>query len=88
MRENVLLRDCGISSIDPRDGRNIEVVVTGLPLGHGIPVVIDASIVSPLHADGTPHPKATEQPGASMRRAEKSKNDTYPELVESSQLRL
>ena len=88
MRENVLLRDCGISSIDPHDGRNIEVVVTGLPLGHGIPIAIDASIVSPLHADGTPHPHAADQPGSSLRRAEKSKNVTYPELVESSQFRL
>ena len=59
-----------------------------LPLGHGILVAIDASIVSPLHADGTPHPNAAQQPGVSLRRAEKSKNDTYPELVESSQLRL
>ena len=88
MRENVKLRDCGIPGIDPSDGRNIEVVVTGLPLAHGIPVAIHASLVSPLHADGSPHDHAANQPGASLRRAERSKDDTYPELVNSSQLRL
>ena len=88
VRENVKLRDCGIPGIDPSDGRNIEVVVTGLPLAHGIPIAIDASLVSPLHADGSPHDHVANQPGASLRRAERSKDDTYPELVNSSQLRL
>ena len=66
VRGNVLLRDCGEPGIDPADGRNIEVVVTGLPIGHGIPIAVDASIVSPLHANGTPHLHADETPGFSL----------------------
>jgi hypothetical protein len=88
VRENVMLRDCGLRGIDPADGRNIEVVATGIPVLHGIPLAIDATIISPLHADGTPHPHADTRPGSSLLRAEKSKADTYPELVSGSQLRL
>ena len=67
---------------------HIEVVATGLAFGHGIPIAVDASIVSPLHADGTPHKDADVRPGTSIIRAERSKSTTYPELVHSSQLRL
>ena len=34
-------------------GRIIEVVATGLPVHHGIPLAIDVTMVAPLHADGT-----------------------------------
>ena len=89
VRENVFLRDTGVIGISANDGRHIEVVVTGLPFGHGIPIAVDASIVSPLqHADGTPHVHADTRPGSSLARAEKHKADTYPELLRSSQLRL
>ena len=88
VRENVLLRDSGILNIDPSDGRKIEIVVTGLPLAHGIPLAIDATLVSPLHANGLPHRDADVTPGSSLIRAERLKEATYPELVSSSLLRL
>ena len=69
VRENVYLRDTGIIGISPTDGRHIEVVASGLPLGHGIPIAVDACIVSPLHADGSPHPHADVRPGSSLARA-------------------
>lgn len=47
VRENVLFRDGGVVGINVADGRRIEVVVIGLPIVHGVPVTIDASIVSP-----------------------------------------
>ena len=88
VRENVLLRDSGIPNIDPADGRKIEIVVTRLPIAHGIPVAVDATIVSPLHANGIPHPIAHSMPGSSLVRAERLNAVTYLELVDSSVLRL
>ena len=46
-------REVGFDGIDLVDGRNIEVVVTGLLIAHGIPVAIDVIIISVLYADGT-----------------------------------
>ena len=88
VRENVFLRDTALPNIDPTDGRRIEIVATGLPLAHGIPIAVDATLISPLHADGTPFPHAAYRGGASFRRAENSKARTYPELVNSSLLKL
>ena len=88
VRERVLLREAGIDGTALTDGRNIEVVVTGLPIDHGIPVAIDATIISPLHADGTIWAGAATRPGASFKRAIDSKQATYPELIESNVLRL
>ena len=63
VRENVLLRDTGLPHIDPADGRKIEIVATGLPIEHGIPIAIDCTMVSPLHTDGSPWPHAATVPG-------------------------
>ncbi len=87
VRENLMLRDAGIQ-VDPADRRAIEIVVTGLPIEHGIPVAVDATMVSPLHADGTPHRQAAERPGVALQRGRRDKETTYPELLGSSQLRL
>ena len=87
VRENVTLRDAGIP-VGASDGRQIEVVVTGLPIEHGIPVAVDATMVSPLHADGTPHAGAAARPGVALERGRKDKERTYPELLTSSRLRL
>ena len=84
----MLLRDTALLNIDPRDGRNIEVVVTGLPVAHGIPVAVDATMVSPLHANGEPWSGAAGTPGKSFGRARKSKLRTYPELADSNTLSL
>ena len=88
VRERVLLRDAALPGIDPIDGRHIEVVVTGLPAARGIPLAVDATMISPLHADGTAWGNAADQPGASFARALRSKQQTYPELVGSSVLQL
>ena len=88
MRERVPLRDTALAGIDPADRRHIEVVVTGLPMFHGTPVAVDATLISPLHADGTAWAGAAERSGASFARAESVKAVTYPELVDSSVLRL
>ena len=50
VRDNVLLRDMALGQIDPADQRQIEIVVTGLPFARGLPVAVDATMVSVLHA--------------------------------------
>ena len=88
VRDNVLLVDSAIAAIDPGDGRRVEIVATGLPYCQGVPLAVDATMVSPLHADGTAFPGAAEQPGVAFERAWRAKHTTYPELVASHQLRL
>ena len=88
MRDNVLLVDSAIAAIDAGDGRRVEIVATGLPYCQEVPLAVDATMVSPLHADGTAFPGAAEQPGVAFKRALRAKHATYPELVASHQLRL
>ena len=77
-----------LGQIDPADQRQIEIVVTGLPFARGLPVAVDATMVSVLHADGRPWDGATTKPGSSFGRAYKSKWRAYPELKDSATVRL
>ena len=61
VKENFAIRDAGIADIDPRDGRRVEVVASGLPVEHGVPVAVDATLISPLRGDGVPHGRAAAQ---------------------------
>ena len=83
-----MLRDMGLPGILATDRRQIEILATGLPLCAGIPVAVDATLVSPLHADGRPWAKADVEAGCSIARAEAKKGQTYSELVESPCVRL
>ena len=53
-----------------------------------MPVAVDATLISPLHADRSPFPHAHVKPGSSFSRAEDHKRRTYHELTGSSLLRL
>ena len=88
VRERVFLADAGLGGIDPSDGRHIEIVVTGLELARGVPLAVDVTLVSPLHADGTPWPNADSAAGTACRRVELVKQRRYPELVDNELLRL
>ena len=88
MTENVLLRSTGLPSIGATDGRRLEVIATGLPLHRGVPLGIDATLVSPVRADGILWPKAAKEDGVALARAERAKATTYPELVASPVVRL
>ena len=88
VRENVHLSDTTLLEPEADDGRRVEVVASGLPLAQGVPLAVDATLVSPVRADGTPSPRAHYLPGSTFARAEKLKQTTYPELVQSSVLRL
>ena len=83
MLENVFLRDLGVAGIAATDGRQLEVIATGSPLARGVPLAVDATMVSPLHCTGEPWDRAVVVPGVSLDRAERSKADKYPELVDS-----
>ena len=86
--ENVLLRDMGIAGISAEDGRKLEVVATGSPLAQGIPLAVDATMVSALHGNGEPWAQAAFVAGISLQRAEDDKAVTYPELVDSGTAQL
>ena len=73
VRENVYLRDTTLQGISPSDGRHIEIVATGLPLGRGVPLAIDSTLVSPPHMDGSPLPRAAGVPGVALAAAEATK---------------
>ena len=73
VREDVFLRDTTLPGIDPSDGRRIEIVATGVPMCHGVPLAVDATVVSPVHGDGSPLPRATRVAGVALRAAEKCK---------------
>ena len=59
-----------------------------VPIAYGIPLAIDATIVSPLHADGSVWDGADMVPRRNFKRTVKNKHTTYPELVDSNVLRL
>ena len=86
--ENCFLRDTAIPGIVATDGRRLEIVATGLPLHRGVPLGVDVTMVSPLHADGSVWLGAADTAGTAISRAELCKERTYPELVDSTVLRL
>ena len=88
VQENVLLRDLAVPGIAVTDGRALEIIATGLPLARGVPLAVDATMVSPLHFDGKPWARAAAVAGASLDRATGSKASTYPELVGSDMVTL
>ena len=86
--ENMFLRDTNLPDIAVTDGRRLEVVALGLSVEQGVPLGCDATLVSPLHADGSVWAGADEECGVALRRGEADKRATYPELVGSDRLRL
>ena len=84
---NVFLRDLNID-VAHQDDRKLEVVATGLPLARGIPLAVDATMVSPLHADGTPWHRADAKAAVALARGEGAKETIYPELMGSAVARL
>ena len=72
VREEVQLKDTTLN-VPPTDQRRLEVVATGLPLYRGVPLGVDATVVSPLKVNRLPQPSAATTNGASLRRAEQEK---------------
>ena len=78
---NVFVRDLDVGVPIAGDGRRLEVVTDGLPLFHGAQLALDATMVSALRCDGTPHRRAAEEDGAVLRAARRRKERTCPELT-------
>jgi len=85
---NAKLRDLGVSQAPRQDLRNIEAAAFGLPLFHGVPLMVDITMVSPLHADGTPLRGASATDGVAARGARARKEARYPELLRSEAAKL
>lgn len=45
-------------------------------------------MVSPLHSDGSPWPRAADEDGVGIERARRSHAEVYPELVDRARARL
>ena len=82
--DQVLLRDTNIEGIASGDRRQIDFVAWGVR-GFSRPICGDATIVSPLHSDGTPYALTPDIDGASFLRAVARKEATYPELARQNQ---
>ena len=85
VQKNQKLADMKIAGVSPMDDRQVEIMATGLPLYQGLPLVCDASLVSPVKANGIPRPRAAHEPGIAIANIEDVKATTYPELVSSTQ---
>ena len=83
--ENQLFREVGLPNVLPSDQRRLEVVAYGLPLHGGLPLCVDATLVSALTGDGHPH---HAEAGRAFLEAEKTKARTYPELAEGTHAKL
>ena len=78
---NVMVRDLDLGDPQAADGRRLEVVVDGLHLFGGCQLAVDATVVSALHCDGSPHRGAENMDGVVLQRARRKKEGTHPELV-------
>ena len=68
--------------VDPEDRRRVEFAVYNLKFCP--PLLCDATQVSPLAQNGTPHPKCAVEAGAAFELAEKRKTSTYREAAEAA----
>ena len=85
--ENAYLRDMGLG-LPASDNRRLEILATSTTLAGGIPIGVDSTCYSVLHADGSPWKDAATIPGIALKRADSSKATTYSILVDSPIVRL
>ena len=83
MRCNVFLKDLTLD-LPATDDRRLGVVADGLPLFGGAQLAVDATLVSPLRANGEARPKAARENGEAASAAERRKLKRYPEFAEDN----
>ena len=86
--QHTFLRDLNLEGISDDDGRHIEVIAAGLPGVGGAQIALDATLVSPVQANGLPRPRAAFNDGVALQTARELKNSKYPELMRSRRCRL
>ena len=69
------------------DRRRLDLVVYGATR-HGFALCCDVTLVSPLRANGSPHPRTTREDGAAIMTARRRKRERYPELLRPGPQRL
>ena len=74
-----LLKNLNIPGIQPTDGRQLDILATGLG---SIPLCADVTLRSPLSALGFPHNNAATKDGSTFNKAYTEKKAAYPELCE------
>ena len=79
-QEHPLVREL-VPGIRAGDNRQSDVVVRGLRLGRGLPVLGDMCMMSALHQHGTPWAGAQDHDGVAIERGIAAKHSAYPELV-------
>ena len=77
---NRMIRDLDLAVPNPGDLRRIEVIVDGLGIFGGAQLAVDATMVSPVRADGLPRPGAAAHDGVALTTARLRKQRTYNEL--------
>jgi hypothetical protein len=85
---HTLLSHLNIPSVSRVDNRRIEVIVNGLPLFQGAQLAVDTTLVSPLTSSSQPRRRQGVFTGAALAQARRSKERTYPELVNAQRCRL
>ena len=70
------------------DARKLEVLADNLPLWNGAQLAVDATLVSPVRANGQAYPQAAVKNGVRLEAARRRKEAKYPELVGSRRCRL
>ena len=75
-----------VPTVPASDGRQADVLVRGMSIGGGLPVVGDMCMGSVLHMDGSPHQGADEADGSAIDRMTRQKYNKYPELVLSDRV--
>ena len=75
-----------VPTVPESDGRQADVLVRGMSLGSGLPVVGEMCMGSALHANGRPYPDAATTDGVAIARLTDQKHDKYPERVSSDRI--
>ena len=85
---NTRLADLNIQNLSRVDDRRIEVIANGLPMWGGSQLAVDTTLVSPLTRTGEPRSRGGTYAGAALHDARRSKERTYPELLNNRRCRL
>ena len=73
---NRLVRDLDLAVPNPDDLRRIEVIVDGLGIFGGAQLAVDATMVSPVRADGLLRPGAAARDGVALTTSRQRKQRT------------
>ena len=74
------LNSLAFPGVAAEDGRELDIVVGRLPIFGGKTVLGDATLRSPLSAEGVPKHRAEDEAGSTFHGARLDKARTYPEL--------